>query len=129
MSAGSTLAPVESPTRRRIATVCAACQRLNGSVSWRRSARRSSFERSSTTFTGAEKPRKTDGTGRAATFVKVRLSAGLSSTKTPSGPTRSQRARARLRPAPRGRARPGSPSAPSSAARGVGGVSCAKSSR
>ena len=82
----------ESEVSSLMATVCAACQRLKASVSCRRRTSSSSFGRSRDIFTGAENPRKSDGTGRDVTPVKVMLSAALSNRNTPRSFTRSQAA-------------------------------------
>ena len=54
-------------SRWRIASVCADCQRLNGSLSWRTRNSRSSSVRLAVSLIGAEKPRMSEGTGRAGT--------------------------------------------------------------
>ena len=54
----------------RMASVCAACQRLNGSASVRSRKRRSAGGRSIDRRTGAEKPRRSDGTGRRRDAVE-----------------------------------------------------------
>ncbi|MNL38799.1 hypothetical protein D3C87_1610370 [compost metagenome] len=53
---------------------------MNGSLSCRARNRRSSWLRPDSTFTGAEKPRNSEGTGLLATPVKVSVTLSLSST-------------------------------------------------
>ena len=55
----------------RMASVCAACQRLNGSASVLSRKSRSASERSMLSLTGAEKPRSSEGTGRLETPWKT----------------------------------------------------------
>ena len=70
------LAAADAAGRRRsahrVSSVLSACQRLNRSLSWRARNRRSSGVWStSTASTGAEKPRRSDRTGRVETPVKT----------------------------------------------------------
>ena len=82
-------------------------------------------------FTGAEKPRSSDGTGRDATFGEGQAVARLVEHEDAArrrARSQSRRER-RCRPARRGRARPGCTIGSLSGWPGVGGVSCARSSR
>ena len=104
---------------RVVASVCTACQRLNGSVSRAARKRRSSADWSAMIFTGAEKPRLSETTGGAATSANVTLCAGSVSTTTPrSTGLPSARLSGSSLPSGRGGRPPaGSPSAPWWAAR------------
>ena len=64
-------------TSSLVASVCNACQRLNGSLSWAARRRRSSADRLAVSFTGAENSRLIDSTGRSGTFSNTKVSEGL----------------------------------------------------
>ena len=115
-------------TRSRVASVCSACQRLNGSPSCAARNRKSSAERLATSLIGAENPRLSEGTGGSLDIVEHE-GFGRPASR-PGRRARSCRPPASLsgrsRPSRRrGRARAGSPSATCSAGR----ASAARSAR
>ena len=72
------------PSISRTAYSCAASQRLNASVSCAIRNASSSSLRSISTFTGPEKPRASDGTGREGTFEKRKVWRGSRTSTTAS---------------------------------------------
>ena len=116
----------------RVEYSCAASQRLNGSVSWAIRNASSSSPRSISTFTGAEKPRAIDGTGRAGTFENRNVWCGSRTSITASfSPARPDSAQwsGTLRPSsPSNATRTGTCSGSFSGCPGVGGVCCSISS-
>ena len=110
------------------------CQRLNGSLSRLSSARWSASVRSSSTFTGAEKPRSAESAGRRATLAKVMRAARRLQREHGRGavPARWRRRRRaagrRVRRQPARAARGSSPAA-FPAGRGVGASVCVNSTR
>ena len=118
----------------RVAKLCAACQRLNGSLSWAIISSRSSSPRSTSRITGAEKRRFSEGTGllgtslntirrvRVGQFENREFGFALARRHCP-GPAGFPRRRGRS-----GRCRIGISSGFFSGWPGVGGVSCDRSS-
>src|SRR4029450_8951130 len=71
-------------TSSRVASVCSACHRLNGSASCAARNRRSSAERLAESLMGVENPRLSEATGRSATSANTNVSTDLVKGSTPS---------------------------------------------
>ena len=133
-SSSRTVAPLRSAAtfdvKSDIASVCTACQRLNGSASWAARKRRSSASIGSDNLIGAEKPRLIEGIGRSATSLKTKVWLGSFSSITPRDSGRPSSVS--------GRSAPALPTRPMASGItigclfgwfGVGGMDCVMSSR